>query len=223
MAQRWGAGGWRGDPRFSGGGQPNDSGSHLQDIFLWMTNALPAEVYGTTDMKFEDDDGNLVPKFVEINSYSDVTLDNGAEGTITILGNTRVGFEEWVILEGDEGTIEIKGGIRYIPKGGEAEPLTYPRPEGYPRNKVDQLVGLAKGEYEANYTSGINGVRTSWLTNSILEAGRGPEAKNRVDCDNLIEKEGYTRQEVSALINESPPGRAIKTQAAPLKSVSVEQ
>ncbi len=54
MAQRWGAGGWRGDPRFSGGGQPNDSGSHLQDIFLWMTNALPAEVYGTTDMKFED-------------------------------------------------------------------------------------------------------------------------------------------------------------------------
>lgn len=167
-----------------------------------MTNALPAAVYGTTDMKFEDDDGNLVPKFVEINSYSDVTLDNGAEGTITILGNTRVGFEEWVILEGDEGTIEIKGGIRYIPKGGEAEPLTYPRPEGYPRNKVDQLVGLAKGEYDANYTSGINGIRTSWLTNSILEAGRGPDEKNTVNCDELIQKEGYTRQDVSALIDE---------------------
>ena len=202
MAQRWGAGGWRGDPRFSGGGQPNDSGSHLQDIFLWMTDTLPAEVYGTTDMKFEDDDGNLVPKFVEINSYSDVTLDNGAEGTITILGNTRVGFEEWVILEGDEGTIEMKNGIRYIPKGGEPEPLTYPRPEGYPRNKVDQLVGLVKGEYQTNYTSGINGVRTSWLTNSILEAGKGPDAKNRVNCDELIQKEGYTRQEVLELIDE---------------------
>ena len=202
MAQRWGAGGWRGDPRFSGGGQPNDSGSHLQDIFLWMTNALPAEVNGTTDMKFEDDDGNLVPKFVEINSYSDVKLDNGAEGTITILGNTRVGFEEWVILEGDEGTIEIKGGIRFIPKGGEPEPLSYPRPEGYPRSKVDQLVGLVKGEYEANYTSGINGVRTSWLTNSILEAGKGPDEKNRVDCNNLIEKEGYSHQEVLSLIDQ---------------------
>ena len=202
MAQRWGAGGWRGDPRFSGGGQPNDSGSHLQDIFLWMTGALPAEVYGTTDMKFEDDDGTLVPKFVEINSYSDVTLDNGAEGTITILGNTRVGFEEWVILEGDEGTIEMKNGIRYTPKGGEPEPLAYPRPEGYPRNKVDQLVGLVKGEYQTNYTSGINGVRTSWLTNSILEAGKGPDARNRVDCDDLIQKEGYTRQEVLELIDE---------------------
>ena len=201
MAQRWGAGGWRGDPRFSGGGQPNDSGSHLQDIFLWMTETLPAEVYGTTDMKFEDDDGKLVPKFVEINSYSDVKLDNGAEGTITILGNTRVGFEEWVILEGDEGTIEIKNGIRYIPKGGEAEPLSYPRPEGYPRSKVDQLVGLVKGEYEANYTSGINGVRTSWLTNSILQAGKGPDEKNSVDCNELIEKEGYSNQEVNELID----------------------
>jgi len=201
MAQRWGAGGWRGDPRFSGGGQPNDSGSHLQDIFLWMTETLPAEVYGTTDMKFEDDDGKLVPKFVEINSYSDVKLDNGAEGTITILGNTRVGFEEWVILEGDEGTIEIKNGIRYIPKGGEAEPLSYPRPEGYPRSKVDQLVGLVKGEYEANYTSGINGVRTSWLTNSILQAGKGPEEKNSVDCNELIEKEGDSYQEVNELID----------------------
>lgn len=201
MAQRWGAGGWRGDPRFSGGGQPNDSGSHLQDIFLWMTETLPAEVYGTTDMKFEDDEGKLVPKFVEINSYSDVKLDNGAEGTITILGNTRVGFEEWVILEGDEGTIEIKNGIRYIPKGGEAEPLSYPRPEGYPRSKVDQLVGLVKGEYDANYTSGINGVRTSWLTNSILQAGKGPEEKNSVDCNELIENEGYSYQEVNELID----------------------
>ncbi len=202
MAQRWGAGGWRGDARFSGGGQPNDSGSHLQDIFLWMTSALPAEVYGTTDKKFEDEDGNLVPKFVEINSYSDVTLDNGAKGTITILGNTRVGFEEWVILEGDEGTIEIKNGIRYIPKGGEAKALEYPRPVGYPNNKIDQLVGLVKGDYDTNYTSGINGVRTSWLTNSILEAGRGPDAKNRVDCDAIIQKEGYSRETVLTLINE---------------------
>ncbi len=202
MAQRWGAGGWRGDPRFSGGGQPNDSGSHLQDIFLWMTNALPAEVYGTTDMKFEDNDGNIVPKFVEINSYSDVKLDNGAEGTITILGNTRVGFEEWVILEGDKGTIEIKKGIRFIHKDGEAQPISYSRPDGYPRSKVDQLVGLVKGEYDTNYTSGINGIRTSWLTNSILEAGKGPDAKNRVDCDELIEKEGYNRQEVLDLIDQ---------------------
>ena len=202
MAQRWEARGWRGDPRFSGGGQPNDSGSHYIDLFLWMTQTLPVEVYGTTDMKFEDDDGNLVPKAVEINSYSDVTLDNDAEGTITILGNTRVGFEERIVLEGDAGTIEIKNGIRYTPKGGETAPLSYRRPEGYPQDKVDQIVGLVKGKYNINYTSGINGVRTSWLTNAILEAGKGPDTKNRIDCDALIEKEGYTRQDVLAFIDE---------------------
>ena len=80
-------------------------------------------------------------------------------------GNTRVGFEEWVILEGDQGTIEIKNGIRFTPKRWRKQKTFHIRaPEGYPRNKVDQLVGLAKGEYDANYTSGVNGVRTSWLT-----------------------------------------------------------
>ena len=44
LAQRWGAGGWRGDPRFSGGGQPNDSGSHLQDIFLFHKSSLFARL-----------------------------------------------------------------------------------------------------------------------------------------------------------------------------------
>ena len=58
MAQRWGAGGWRGDPRFSGGGQPNGLRKAICRIFfLWMTDRLPAKVYGTTDMKFEDNDG----------------------------------------------------------------------------------------------------------------------------------------------------------------------
>lgn len=202
LAQRWGGGGWRGDPRFSGGGQPNDSGSHLQDIFLWMTSLLPKSVYGTTDKIFEDD-GKVIPKFVEINSYSDVIMDNGAEGTITILGNTTIGFAEWVIIEGENGTIEIKGSPKWIPNDGEPQEIPATRPEGWPRSKVDQIVGLAKGDYTVNWTSGINGIRTSWLTNSILAAGKGPEAKNRVDCDTFIEAEGYSRKEVKTLIAEA--------------------
>jgi len=202
LAQRWGAGGWRGDPRFSGGGQPNDSGSHLQDIFMWMTGFLPQSVYGTTDMIFEDG-GKVIPKQVEINSYSDVVMEGGAEGTITIIGNTTIGFAEWVILEGTEGTLEIKDGMRFIPNGGQAQDVPASKPDNYPTGKVDQVVGLVKGEYSKNWTSGINGIRTSWLTNSILEAGRGPEAKNTVDCDVLIEAEGYSRADVKTLIAEA--------------------
>ena len=123
-----------------------------------MTGLLPKEAHGTTDMNFEDDTGQLVLKSVEIDSNTNITMDNGASGTITILGNTRTGFEEWVILEGDEGTLEIKDGIRFIPKGGEPQSLDFQRPEGYPQSKIDQLVGLVKGKYDTNYTSGINGI-----------------------------------------------------------------
>ena len=199
LTQRWGGGGWRGDPRFSGGGQPNDSGSHLQDIFMWMTGFLPESVYGTTDMIFEED-GEIIPKQVEINSYSDVVMEGGAEGTITIVGNTHVGFEEWVILEGSEGTLKIKDGMWLTRGDSAAVEVDASRPDGYPTDKVDQLVGLVKGDHDRNYTSGINGIRTSWLTNSILAAGRGPETKNRIDCDTLIEGEGSSRGEVKQLI-----------------------
>ena len=202
LAQRWGGGGWRGDPKFSGGGQPNDSGSHLQDIFLWMTGFLPQKLHGTTAMIFEDDEGNIVPKSVEINSDSEVTMDNGAVGRIKIVGNTHIGFEEWVILEGGGGKLEIKSGVHYTSNDGETQELLYDRPEGYPESKVDQIVGLVKGEYDTNYTSGINGIRTAWLTNSIIEAGKGEDGWNTVDCDLLVEQEGYDRQYVHNLIKE---------------------
>ena len=98
--------------------------------------------------------------------------------------------------------MEIKDGIRFIPKDGEPQPLVFQRPEGYPQSKVDQLVGLVKGKYDTNYTSGINGIRTSWLTNSILEAGKQPEEDNLINCDTILEKEGYDRQSVLDLIDE---------------------
>ncbi|MFC1715015.1 Gfo/Idh/MocA family protein [Candidatus Poribacteria bacterium] len=205
LAQRWGAGGWRGDPRFSGGGQPNDSGSHLQDIFLWMTGLLPQSVFGTTSMDFEDDNGKVIKKNVEIDSHSTVTMANGAKGKIDILGNTKIGFDEWVIMTGTEGTLSIKEGkLLFRAKGKrKEEELPLSRPEGYPRSNIDNLVGLIKGEYDTNFVSGLNGIRTSLLTNSIILSGKGPKKKNRISCDEILENEGYSMEYVKNLIAES--------------------
>ncbi|MGC8835289.1 MAG: Gfo/Idh/MocA family protein, partial [Armatimonadota bacterium] len=200
LAQRWGGGGWRGDPRFSGGGQPNDSGSHLQDMLLWITGLLPTKVEGTTDTRFQDDWGNLVPKFVEINSYSDITMENGAQGKLTIIGNTKVGFEEWVVLEGTKGKLEIREGKLLHTKNGSTEEIQPQMPEGYPSSNIDNLVGLITGKYSTNYTSVINGVRTSWLTNSIILTGKGPAERNTVLCDEVLVREGTSREEVVSLI-----------------------
>jgi len=211
LAQRWGAGGWRGDPRFSGGGQPNDSGSHLQDIFLWMTGLLPKNVYGTTSMDFEDDNGNIIKKNVEIDSHSTVTMDSGAKGTIEILGNTKIGFDEWVIITGTEGTLSIKGGkLLFRGKGKRKEnELPLARPEGYPKSNIDNIIGLVKGEYDTNFASGINGIRTSLLTNCIILSGKGPSKMNNISCDDLLKREGFSKDYVTELIAEAEKNRML--------------
>jgi predicted dehydrogenase len=202
LAQRWFGGGWRGDPRFSGGGQPNDSGSHLQDIFLWITGLLPKTVAGYTSNVFEQD-GKKIERPIEIDAVVDVEMENGATGTITILGNTTTGFREWVILEGDEGTLEIREGKLILKtKSGEPKEVPQERPEGFPHSNIDNLVGLIKGQYQINYTSAINGVRTSWLTNSILQTGKGPENKRSVDCEEILRKEGFSLQFIKDMIAE---------------------
>lgn len=202
LAQRWGGGGWRGDPRFSGGGQPNDSGSHLQDMLLWITGLLPAKVEGTTDKRFEDERGNLVPKFVEINSYSDITLENGAQGKLTIIGNTKVGFEEWVVLQGTKGKLEIREGKLLHTQDGTVRELPQELPEGYPKSNIDNLVGLIRGTYSVNYTSAVNGLRTSWLTNCVVLTGKGPADRNTVLADEVLIREGTSREEVVSLIQQ---------------------
>ena len=64
-------------------------------------------------------------------------------------------------------------------------------------------MGLVKGEYQVNYTSSINGVRTIWLTNALLEAGRGPEERNRVVCEEILQKEGYSQSYVEQMIADA--------------------
>jgi predicted dehydrogenase len=202
LAQRWGGGGWRGDPRFSGGGQPNDSGSHLQDMFLWISGLLPKTVTGKTSNIFEMDDGTKAVRPIEIDAEVDVITENGAKGHIQILGNTRIGFDEHVILEGEKGKLTIKGNaVTFKPKGGgDSQELPRELPDGYPRSNIDNLIGLIRGTYDKNYCSSINGVRTSWLTNCILATGNDG---GTVDADEYIQKEGYSREDVKELIRRS--------------------
>jgi predicted dehydrogenase len=84
---------WRSDPALSGGGQLNDSGSHVMDILLWLTGLKPKKVSAYTD--------NLTAK-VDINSVVSVVFDNGALGNISICGNAPQ-FHEAFTVVGDKG------------------------------------------------------------------------------------------------------------------------
>ena len=146
-----------------------------------------------------------IKKNVEIDSHTTVTMANGAKGKIDILGNTKIGFDEWVIMNGNEGTLSIKEGklLHKVKGKRKEEELPLSRPEGYPRSNIDNLVGLIKGDYDTNFVSGLNGIRTSLLTNSIILCGKGPKDKNRVSCDEILENEGYSMDYVKNLIEES--------------------
>ena len=69
---------WRSKMKWSGGGQLNDSGSHLIDIVLWMTDLQPAEVFAYQDKMGSE---------VDILSAIDVKFDGGALCTFSVVGH----------------------------------------------------------------------------------------------------------------------------------------
>lgn len=95
---------WRLDPALSGGGQLNDSGSHLVDILLWITGLEAEEVSAFVDFRGEQ---------VDINSAVNVRFTNGAVGNISILGDqVASGMWEDVTIAGEKGIIWLRQGGR---------------------------------------------------------------------------------------------------------------
>jgi predicted dehydrogenase len=89
---------WRQEPELSGGGQLNDSGSHLIDVMLWMTGLVADTVSAQID--------NCGTK-VDINSAITVRFTNGAVGTVTIVGDAPGWWEDISIL-GDKGALYMR-------------------------------------------------------------------------------------------------------------------
>jgi len=96
---RMATGDWRGKMCLSGGGQLNDSGSHLLDIILWMTDLQPAEVFA-----FQD---NLKAE-VDILTGMSVRFDGGAICNISVVGHA-VNWLEDITIWGERGTLAVRG------------------------------------------------------------------------------------------------------------------
>jgi predicted dehydrogenase len=126
---------WRQDPEMSGGGQLNDSGSHLLDIILWTTGLRAAEVFAYID--------NLGSK-VDINSSLAVKFENGAEASISVVGNSPTWWED-ITFWGEKGMIFYRNGrLQYIESGGEGfiEPTGLPHGSNPDRNFVMAILGM---------------------------------------------------------------------------------
>ncbi|MBN2451620.1 MAG: Gfo/Idh/MocA family oxidoreductase [Lentisphaeria bacterium] len=191
MAQDWSGRNWRGDPAFSGGGQLNDSGSHYQDILLWMTDLLPVSAEGFADSWYQG-----VKKDVEITGMFNVGLSNGGMGRIIIVGDILGGFQDDVRIRGTKGDIMFYGNqLLHRPTGGKIVEVAARPPRGYPVSPCDNFVKLLRGRSRVNRVPFLFGTRVALLTEAMLRSAR--EGGRRVLCEDILKESGLSLRDLA--------------------------
>ncbi|MBM4036391.1 MAG: Gfo/Idh/MocA family oxidoreductase [Planctomycetes bacterium] len=194
MAQDWPSPriGWRGDPKFSGGGQLNDSGSHYQDILLYMTGLLPKSVEGAWDMFYRGEKAK-----VETNGSFNVVLSNGAAGRLIIIGDYIKGFTDDVRILGDKGMISMSTADGLVTLARDGQPtikIEAKLPADYPPNPPANFVRLITGQASENHVPALFGAQVALLTDGMLLSGK---THKMADCAAILKKAGYGYKDIA--------------------------
>ena len=150
---------WRMAKSLSGGGQLNDSGSHLLDIVLWMIDQPPVEV--SARMEYFDAE-------VDINTSMSVLFENGTMGTFSVVGNgPGPGMWEDITIWGQKGAIYSRNGQITCKYGAEpieinSLPTRFTSPD---QNFIDAILGRDVIQVPA-----ICGLRVIQLTEAAWES-----------------------------------------------------
>ena len=197
MAQDWNGPTWRGIPELCGGGQINDSGSHYQDIILWMLDELPVSAEGYIDNYYR---GKKLK--VEANGSFNVELTNGITGRIIILSDypgreiPYGSFFDEVRIIGEKGAIYFRGSkiftYDFATKAEYEEPLT--RPENYPDSPVDNFVKMLRKKVRINRVPFIFGSRVALFTEAMLRSGH--EGGKKILCEKILKECGHTLEDL---------------------------
>lgn len=128
---------WRQVMALSGGGQLNDSGSHLIDILLWTTG-LTAESVSAYVENYDRE--------VDIDSALSFRFTNGAHGNISIVGDSPMWWEEFSVWGSDGVILYRNGKILQGTYGGDGlqEITELPADSDPDRNFVDAILGRDK-------------------------------------------------------------------------------
>ncbi|GMV81023.1 MAG: hypothetical protein AMXMBFR7_22070 [Planctomycetota bacterium] len=168
QAQEWlkaVQGTWRQTQALGGGGQINDSGSHLLDMVMW-TSGLVAEEVSCRQEFFGTE--------VDINSAVNVKFTNGALGTISIIGNAPSWWEDFTIY-GSKGAVYNRNG-KITWQQGHKEPVIELAKGVDWMDPDSNFIAAIKGECEVGCPPEI-GLRVIELTEA---AWRSHEAAGKV-------------------------------------------
>lgn len=170
QAQEWlrlTRGTWRQDKALSGGGQINDSGSHLIDIVMWVTGLRIREVYARSE-SFDTP--------VDINTTLTMLFDNGALGSMSIIGNAPAWREDHSIV-GTKGALYLRNEVlEHVDANGKPVTVRLPkRRDTTDSNFVDAILGKAESQVPP-----VCGLRTIEVTEAAWKsAERGKPVEVR--------------------------------------------
>lgn len=148
---------WRQDPALSGGGQLNDSGSHLIDVLLWVTGLAVDEVSA-----YIDNLGTLV----DINSSLAIKFTNSAQASVSVVGDAPPFYEDFTIW-GENGVLFYRNGAltHCGPDGTMVTPEDMPAASNPDRNFVDCILGR-----DVPWSPSICGLRVIELTEAAWKS-----------------------------------------------------
>lgn len=161
---------WRHDPALSGGGQINDSGSHMLSILVFMTGL-------TTDRVAAFMDNMTVP--VDINSALTVGFVGGALGNISIVGNGPSFYED-ITIWCSQGAFYLRNGKLEVSDavGKRHFPTAEELPKG--NNPDDNFIAAIRGEEEIGCPA-IWGLRVMEITEAAWKSAANNGAVYQVE------------------------------------------
>lgn len=155
---------WRQVMELSCGGQLNDSGSHLIDIILWTTGLKVSRVMASIE-NFDSE--------VDINSALTVDFANGAMGTLSVVGNCPLFWEDITIACAEWCFFLRQGKLTYS-TGAGGETLTLDRAHYGENNPIRNFVDAIQGRQELLAPS-VCGLRTIELTEAAWRSAASGE------------------------------------------------
>jgi len=153
---------WRTEPELSGGGQLYDSGSHLLNGMLYLTDLQPVEVFAYVDFKGQK---------VDITSSLSIRFENGALASILVSGDCPL-FHGLIELHTSRGMIVTSSHGRELKHYEGGELIRYPSvSERGSKTPQENFVAAILGKEEPKCPA-IYGTRLAQLMDAVYESGK---------------------------------------------------
>ncbi len=156
---------WRADPALSGGGHFMDTGSHINDMMLWVSGLEPATVAAHID-NFGTD--------VDICTALSIRFTNGAVGTFAATALSPEWREEFSFY-GTKGVLNIRDGEMRLQVKGEDPVVLLSR--GRDVRPVADFIATIRAEKAAPQAPPVYGLRVAQVSEAAYKSAASGKAE----------------------------------------------